>query len=33
MYAQTGPFQLGASDPVFYSWEGEGSLTFMKTHH
>jgi hypothetical protein len=28
MYAQTAPFQLGASDPIFYTWEGDGTLTF-----
>jgi hypothetical protein len=30
MYAVTEPFILGASDPVAYSWEGEGKLTFKK---
>ena len=27
MYAWTGPFVLGSSDPVPYSWVGFGSLT------
>jgi hypothetical protein len=30
MYAQTAPFVLGASDPVPYTWEGEGTLTFRR---
>jgi hypothetical protein len=30
MYAQTAPFVLGASDPVPYTWEGEGTLTFLR---
>ena len=30
MYARTEPFILGTSDPVIYSWEGEGTLTFQK---
>jgi hypothetical protein len=30
MYAFSEPFVLGSSDPVDYSWEGEGSLTFKK---
>jgi hypothetical protein len=30
MYATTAPFILGSSDPVEYSWEGEGTLTFPK---
>jgi hypothetical protein len=30
MYAQSGPFVLGSDDPVFYSWEGEGQLTFRR---
>jgi len=28
MVAVTEPFELGAFDPVDYSWEGEGTLTF-----
>ena len=28
MYAWTEPFVLGSSDPINYSWKGEGSLTF-----
>jgi hypothetical protein len=28
MYAWTEPFVLGSSDPIVYSWEGTGSLTF-----
>lgn len=30
MYAWTEPFVLGSNDPVYYSWEGEGTLTFPK---
>ncbi len=30
MYAQSEPFVLGSTDPAFYSWEGEGTLTFRK---
>ena len=31
MYAwTTEPFDLGSNDPVFYAWEGEGSLEFVK---
>jgi hypothetical protein len=30
MYAWTEPFVLGSSDPIAYSWEGNGSLTFKK---
>ena len=30
MYAWTEPFRLGTPDPVYYSWEGEGRLTFQK---
>ena len=30
MYAETDPFVLGSSDPLGYSWEGEGRLTFAK---
>jgi hypothetical protein len=31
MYAwTTEPFVLGLTDPVFYAWEGEGSLEFVK---
>jgi len=30
MIAVSGPFQLGASDPILYSWHGQGSLTFKK---
>jgi hypothetical protein len=32
MYAQTAPFLLGSTDPVFYTWEGSGALTFKKHH-
>jgi hypothetical protein len=32
MYATTVPFFLTATNPVFYTWEGEGSLTFAKGH-
>jgi hypothetical protein len=28
MYAWSEPFVLGSNDPVYYSWEGKGSLTF-----
>jgi hypothetical protein len=28
MYAYSSPFILGSSDPVDYSWDGEGTLTF-----
>ena len=30
MYAVTGPFALGSSAPIPYSWEGSGELTFKK---
>lgn len=30
MYARSEPFVLGSDDPVSYSWEGEGQLTFVK---
>jgi hypothetical protein len=30
MYAQSEPFILGSSDPIAYSWHGEGQLTFQK---
>jgi hypothetical protein len=30
MIAVTDPFVLGSSDPVPYSWSGQGSLTFQK---
>jgi hypothetical protein len=30
MVAVTEPFVLGAADPVGYTWEGKGSLTFEK---
>ena len=30
MYARSAPFVLGSNDPVSYSWEGEGRLTFPK---
>jgi hypothetical protein len=30
MYATTAPFPLGSTDPVDYSWEGSGSLTFSR---
>ncbi len=29
MIARTEPFVLGSTDPVYYSWEGDGSLTFQ----
>ena len=32
MYAYSEPFVLGSSDPVFYWWEGQGSLTFKRGH-
>jgi hypothetical protein len=32
MYAMTGPFVLGSSDPIAYAWEGQGSLTFAHGH-
>lgn len=28
MFARSAPFVLGSSDPLDYSWEGEGRLTF-----
>jgi len=30
MYAESEPFVLGSSDPVGYSWDGAGKLTFPK---
>jgi hypothetical protein len=30
MDARSAPFVLGSDDPVAYSWEGEGTLTFKK---
>lgn len=30
MYALSEPFVLGATDPVAYSWQGEGSLEFAR---
>lgn len=30
MYAESEPFVLGSSEPVYYTWEGEGKLTFAK---
>jgi hypothetical protein len=30
MYATTEPFVLGSDDPINYSWQGQGSLTFEK---
>ena len=30
MYAITEPFVLGSDDPINYSWQGQGSLTFKK---
>ena len=30
MVATTEPFVLGATDPVAYTWQGEGSLVFRK---
>jgi hypothetical protein len=32
MYATTAPFVLGASDPIPYTWEGQGSLTLKNGH-
>ncbi len=32
MYAMTGPFVLGSSDPIPYVWEGEGKLTLPHGH-
>jgi hypothetical protein len=32
MYATSEPFVLGSSDPVGYTWEGEGSLTLSNGH-
>jgi len=32
MYATTEPFVLGSSDPIGYTWEGEGSLTLSQGH-
>jgi hypothetical protein len=32
MYAYSEPFVLGSSDPAYYWWEGEGTLTFQKKH-
>jgi hypothetical protein len=29
MFAESEPFVLGSNDPIFYSWEGEGSLVFQ----
>lgn len=28
MFAYSEPFVLGSDDPIYYSWEGEGSLIF-----
>jgi hypothetical protein len=30
MYARSEPFVLGSDDPVYYSWQGEGTLEFRK---
>lgn len=30
MYAESEPFVLGSPEPVHFSWEGEGKLTFAK---
>ena len=30
MFAFSEPFVLGSNDPVYYSWQGEGSLKFKK---
>ncbi len=30
MYAYSEPFVLGTSDPVYYWWQGNGTLTFKK---
>jgi hypothetical protein len=30
MYARTAPFTLGSTDPVVYTWEGEGRLTYPR---
>jgi len=32
MYATSEPFVLGSSDPIGYTWEGEGALTLRKGH-
>ncbi len=32
MYATSDPFQLGATDPVGYSWYGKGTLNYHKGH-
>jgi len=32
MYATSGPFLLGSSEPISYWWEGEGTLTLSKGH-
>lgn len=29
MYAQSEPFVLGSNDPVYYSWQGQGTLKFV----
>ena len=30
MYAQSEPFVLGSDDPLLYSWQGEGAITFFR---
>ncbi len=30
MFANSEPFVLGSCDPLYYEWEGDGSLTFQK---
>jgi hypothetical protein len=30
MYAMTGPFVLGSSDPLYYVWHGVGTLTYAR---
>jgi hypothetical protein len=30
MYALSAPFQLGSSEPLYYAWQGSGSLNFKK---
>lgn len=30
MYAVSAPFELGSSEPLYYAWQGQGSLTFKR---
>ena len=32
MYAESGPFLLGSSEPLTYAWEGQGSIKLSKKH-